>query len=186
MMLQNDTNARLNKALKINLSGSDVNASIIDITHQHVHDGEFFTSNYEELAIANNGVARLRITTGANYCHLIINGEAEGKFRFKTYSGTTYTGAGTLPDATKLTVFNRKTDSVIAPTTIIRHTPTVNVLGTLRGLRTIFGGTGPQSTGGGDSDRVESLIAPNTDVLIVMTNVSGSAQDLSVVLEWYE
>lgn len=50
-MLQNDTNARLNKSLKPNLSGNDVNTSIIDITHQHVHDGEFFTSNYEELAI---------------------------------------------------------------------------------------------------------------------------------------
>ena len=72
------------------------------------------------------------------------------------------------------------------PTTTIRYSPTPNVLGTVRGLRTIFGGTGPRSTGGEQSDRIESLIAPNTDVLIVFTNVSGSAQDLSVILEWYE
>jgi hypothetical protein len=52
----------------------------------------------------------------------------------------------------------------------------------------LFGsGTNPsQSSTGVFSERLESLFAPNTDVLIEYTNESGQAQDLSVYLNGYE
>lgn len=185
MAFPNELLQRLLSALK-NGIGSAFYLGTIDIAHQHVHQGEFFTANHQELAVANNGVVRLRVTTGAaNYAHVVIVINAEGKARFKTYSGTTYTAAGTAADGTKLTVFNRLSTGS-APTSTIRYNPTVNVLGTLRGNFTVFAGTGPQSTGSQSGDRYESLLAPNTDVLITLTNVSGSAQDMEMILEWYE
>ena len=185
-MLQNETNVRLHNSLKHNNNSNNYSIQTIDITHQHIHDGEFFTANYEELAVANNGVVRLRITTSAiNYCHLVIDGSVEGKVRFKTYAGSTYTVAGTTADATKLTVFNRNSGGGV-PGTTIRYNPTPNVLGALRGLQTIFAGTGPKTTGGSNGSREETVLLANTDILIVITNVSGSAQDINVVLNWYE
>ena len=84
-----------------------------------------------------------------------------------------------------MTVFNRLSGGS-APATTIRYNPTVNVLGTIRGNFTVFAGTGPQSTGSSNGDRYESILTANTDVLVTLTNVSGSAQDLELILEWYE
>jgi len=184
-MLQQDTNVRLQNVCKINLTDTAYYVGTIDISHQHVHSGEFYTASYQELAVANNGVVRLRLTAGTNYCHVVATFTAEGKTRVKSYLGTTYTDAGTAPDGTKLTVFNRKTSGGL-PTTLIKYNPTVNVLGALRINETIFSGTGPKTTGSTGGDRVETNTAPTHDILIVLTNVSGSAQDIEVQLDWYE
>ena len=157
----------------------------IDIEHQKVHEGRHYTVNYLEKAVANNGYARLRITTGARAVHIIIAVDTEGKSYWQTYSGTTYTADGTLPDGVKLTFFNRFIDND-GTTTTVRYNPTVNVLGTLRGNRVVWGGLGPQSTGGSDASRIESIIPPNKDVLLVVQNASGQAKDMAVVLDWYE
>lgn len=157
----------------------------IDVEHQKVHEGRHYTANYLEKAVPNLGFARLRITTGAKAVHIMFEIDAEGKAYWNTYSGSTYTSDGTLPDGTKLTVFNRFIE-IDGTTTTIRYNPTVNVLGAARGLRVIWGGLGPQSTGGGTASRIESVIPPNRDVLLVMQNVSGQPKDMAVVADWYE
>lgn len=169
---------------KIQIDGTIYDGTI-DRVHQAVHEGKSFTANYEELLVANDGIARLRISTGSRPAHLVITSESEGKFRFRTYIGSTYSLQGTAADGIKLSVFNRFVGGV-NPTATVRYNPTVTAIGTVRGIRTIFGGTGPQSTGGGGSDRIESIIPANSDFLIVLTNVSGQQKDLSLVLDWYE
>ena len=159
--------------------------TVIDLVHQKIHEGRFYTVNYTELAVPNNGFIRLRITTGAKAIHITFEIDAEGKAYWKTYAGSTYTADGTLPDGSKLTFFNRFI-SIDGTTTVVRYNPTVNVLGTLRGNRVVWGGLGPQSTGGISGSRTETILRPNSDVLLVMQNVSGQAKDMSVVAEWYE
>lgn len=157
----------------------------IDTEHQKVHEGRHYTANYLEKAVANLAFVRLRFKTNANSAHLIIAGSAEGKTYFQTYSGTTYTVNGTAPDGSKLTVFNRSIP-LDGTTTTVTYAPTVNVLGTLRGNQVIFGGLGPQSTGGTSGGRIESIVPPNSDLLIVLQNVSGQPKDINLVLDWYE
>jgi hypothetical protein len=149
----------------------------IDYEHQKVHEGRHYTANYLEKAVANNGFIRLRFTTGARAVHIIFEIDAEGKAYWQTYNGTTYTIDGTLPDGVKLTFFNRFIEND-GTTTIVRYNPTVNVIGTLRGNRVLWGGLGPQSTGGSSQSRIESIIPP-----MVMQNVSGNAKDMAVVAD---
>ena len=80
----------------------------IDLAHQKGHEGKNYTVNYLEKAVVNNGYIRLRFVTPSNVAaHIIFELASEGKAYFKTYSGTTYTADGTLPDGVNLTQFSR-------------------------------------------------------------------------------
>lgn len=161
-------------------------SGMIDKTHQEIHDGHFITTNYLETGVANNATIQLRVITGAKSFHVMFYIDIEGKIQFKTIVGSTYTVAGTLPDGVKLTKFNRKSTSTYVETTTFRYAPTVNVAGSLRGNRMFPGGTGRNSVGLSGGDRVESIIGPNSDVLIEIKNVSGQARDIGLIVEGYE
>jgi hypothetical protein len=160
----------------------------IDFAHQKVHEGVGYVANYLETGVANDTAINLSFQTGANQAHIIIDFTSDGKAYFETFSGTTYSNAGTAPDGTKLTSFSRGVvvPPAIATTSTVKYAPTVAVLGTRRGLRLLNGGTGGNSTGSQGGDRLESIIQPNTNLLIRLTNKGGAAKDLGIVLDWYE
>lgn len=159
----------------------------IDRVHQSVHDGKFITANYLETEVANNGTIQLRIIAGPTKTfHAIFYLDIEGKVYFKTRTGTTYTAQGTLPDGVKLTEFNRMSTSTYVKETTFRYAPTVNAVGTLRGNRMFPGGTGGKSVGLSGGERIESVIGPNTEILIEIQNVSGQTKDIGLIVEGYE
>jgi len=157
----------------------------LDYEHFMVHEGKSYTANYLETALANDATMRLRFTAGAKAAHLIIQFNGGGLGVFNSYAGTTYSADGTLPDGVKLTSFKRAAYNPDATATL-RYAPTVNVLGAMRGNQVIPGGTGPQSTGAGTGSRIESIISPNVDILLTLTNKSGQPKHFGLVLDWYE
>lgn len=160
--------------------------AIMDWLHHEVHEGEMFTSNLLVTNVANNGYLRLRFTTGTKSAHVNnIQILTEGKAYLKTYSGTTYSAAGTLPDA-NLTRFVRNTGNVQVSTSTLYYNPTINVIGTLRGNQLIPGESSKKGSGSIISSIIETIIKPNSEILIEVQNVSSATSDICIVLDWYE
>lgn len=180
-MMPNELIARFLRSLKRQPEG-DYYLGNIDIIHQETHDQNTFVSSMVFSALANNGYARMRITAPATKdAHLNITVDAGGECLFKTYRNSTYTVAGTA-----MTPFNRVTASVLAPLSLVKHTPTINVAGTSRGGRLITGGTGGNSIGSNNSTRFETIVSAGDDLLIEVQNISGNAKNFGIVLDWYE
>jgi hypothetical protein len=145
--------------------------------------GEAFFISHVFLAVPNAGKVYLRHKSGSTkYLHSILDIETVGQWRLKTYSGTTFTADGTALEA-----INRRSDSTTVLDSLFWHTPTINVLGTLR-LDSMFGsGTNPAKTTTGEfGETIESIFAPDADVLIELENLSGSEQYLSAVFNVHE
>lgn len=152
----------------------------IDAVHQAIHLRGMYTISRTALAVANNGYHDIHVIPPAGYeAHLRFLIVTEGKAYLKTYLGTTYTVPGTA-----IIPFNRATNGD-ATTLLAYHTPTINVLGTLRGDDMIPGGTGGNASGGNISGEFESVISPLSDVLFRVQNVKGTAGDLNIILNYY-
>ncbi|HSN66754.1 MAG TPA: hypothetical protein VLS94_08940 [Fusibacter sp.] len=155
----------------------------IDVLHQKVHEGKMLFTSHVFLAVANGVTVYVRHTCGSTkYLHSQVDVRTVGQWTFTSYAGTTYSVAGTI-----IPILNRKSDSAYVPETVFRHTPTINVLGTPRLSFTFGTGTNPAQVNTGTfNDRLESLFAPNTDVLIGLKNESGAPQYLSIQFDFYE
>lgn len=154
-----------------------------DLIHHFVHKGIMMRVVYTFQAVANNASVRIHHKSGTTkYVHSQLEVESIGRWRFQTYGGTTYSNAGIIVNS-----FNRRSDSTYIPQVAFYHTPTVNVLGTLR-IDEYFGSgtTASTRTTGSISDRIESVFAPNADALMVLTNLSGTSQDVTVSFDFYE
>lgn len=146
-------------------------------------EGNAFFVNHTFEAVASAAKIYLRHKSGSSkYLHSVLDLITVGQWRVTSYSGTTYTA-----DGTELTPINRKSDSAIVSDTTFWHTPTIDVLGTPR-LSFIFGtGTNPsQATTGEFGEAVESVFAPNVDVLIELENMGNSTQYLSGIFNFHE
>ena len=155
----------------------------MEYLHNKVHDGEMLYVTKVYTAVANNATVYIRHVSGpTKYLHSEVICETIGQWEFNSYSGTTYTVAGTV-----IPIINRKSDSTYVPEVVFRHTPTINVLGTPR-LNFVFGGgTNPSNSSSGSfQERLESIFAPNADILVGVTNQSGSAQYITFTYNFYE
>jgi len=94
---------------------------------------------------------------------------------------TFYTNGGTLTSS-----FNRKTSASDDSDVDVYVSPTIDSLGDLRGERLILGGAVGQTTGATGGDVIESIIAPNTEFLISVTNTSTAAKDIGIAIDWHE
>lgn len=162
---------------------------ILDVVHRHVHDGEMYVANLKRVGVLDGAKVHLLIRATDKPVHFVLGFGAEGKCLFKTYEGTTFSDDGTAPDGTVLTTFNRVT-SLDGMTALVTYDPTVDVLGTLRGNRIIFGGVDTPgnsavATTTGE-ERIESVILPGDNILIEIENVSGLTIDIELIVDWYE
>jgi len=163
------------------INGNSVNT--VDYISEKVHAGEFLTAAHVFTSVANGETVYTRQAVGSTkYLHSTLELSSTGLWNFKSYIGTTYTD-----DGTAVTQVNRKSDSSYVPDGLIYHTPTIDALGTLR-LDFDFGsGTNPaKATTAVGSERLESVFAPDSDILVALTNNSGSTQRISVVANYYE
>jgi hypothetical protein len=160
----------------------------VDYVHEKVHDGEVFSFNYFDSDVDSGETMRLKIVTGSKYFHFVFEAQFEAKAIFRSRSGGTY-GAGTAPDDVKLTKFARKTDSTKTIETVVTYEPTVTTAGIVRGFRPILGGTGNSRVGSSiGPTRIESLIAPNTTIILEIENTSGTNNNYGCIVidECYE
>lgn len=181
MSFSNELQNRLVRATTV--SGSQTGSVTIEnIQNNKSGEGLAFMVSHVFLAVPDAGKVYIRHVSGTKYLHSILQINSGGKNRFTSYSGTTYSAQGTV-----LSKINRKSDSTAQLTATFYHTPTINVLGTAR-LDFIFGsGTNPATArSSGATDDIESVFAPGADVLIEITNLSGSPQDISVIFNVHE
>ncbi len=142
----------------------------------------FFVSHIFEV-VANNATVYLKHKSGLNkFLHSILDINTIGQWRFTSYSGFTTTADGTV-----IPSINRRSDATNTLDATFWHTPTVTVQGTPRldfmfGAETSFFST---STSAFDEE-IESVFAPETEVLIGLQNLSGGSQYLSVIFNVHE
>jgi hypothetical protein len=155
--------------------------------HDLIHQGKVWTLNFRDTGVANNGYSYLRGITGAKKLHFIITFGNGGEALVNTYTGTTYTVVGTAPDGIKLSVFNRNPAESKPLLSTFTYNPTIGVLGAVRGIRAIYGGSGGGAQGSTSSEPgIESVIPPNSEFLIRIQNLAGTAESPSIVMEMYE
>lgn len=155
----------------------------IDYIHNKIHQGAMFDADKVFLSVANNTSSYMCIKSTTREVHLTIAISTEGTCYVNSYIDTTYTDCGT-----QITAFNRKIDdgSEASPTAEVYHTPTIEDLGTQRYEQLLPGGSRNFAQGGSGSSRIETILYPGKELLVEITNVSGSTIDQGVVFEWYE
>jgi hypothetical protein len=149
--------------------------------HEHIHRGECFDVQKVYAGVANAGKVRFNTIAGAKAMQVTVTVDAEGKARFRSYAGTTFSAPGT-----SLATFNRDLGEAQPATGSVRENPTVGVLGAQRFDKLILGGLGPQSTGLSSGQRVETIIPAGLSLYVEIENVSGQAKDIGITVEWYE
>ena len=154
-------------------------ANISEI-HQAIEDGEVFTISSLKTALANNGTHIIRIRTGSKRTHFVTTVASSGKATFNSIIGATGITGGTA-----YTPFNRNSVSskVYGGTVIID--PTFSG-GTVRGQDLVNGSSGGQKVGGSLSYDLETILAPNTEMILRITNTSGTASDTNIIINMYE
>ena len=181
-MLQNDTNVKLNKSLKIDAEGN-VFIGMIDYFHQKIHEGRMSFASHVFVDVLNGASVYLRHVCGpTKYLHSVLDITTTGEWEFTSFAGSTYTADGTV-----IPQINRKSDSTYVPETTFYHTPTILSEGTPRLVFRFGSGNNPAKASTSEfGERLESVFAPEVDVLIRLTNLSGATQNLSVVFNYYE
>jgi hypothetical protein len=162
-----------------------VTGTLTTITYPHheVHSGSTFHISYfcpHDGLIANDANLDLRFTTGAKYCHITWADSTGGDAESYLYEDGNVTGG------TDLAEVNVNRASTKTATAAGAHTPTVTTTGDL--LQAIFipGGTGPRSVGTQVLRGTEWILELNTTYLFRCTNRAGTAQQMGVMLQWYE
>lgn len=183
MSFSNELQNRMILGLKKDSCG-DVYFGNIDYIHNKVHQGKMLFVG-EVYTVANLGEVYVHFTAGSSkYVHAFAGFSSVGEWRFTSYAGTTYTDNGT-----EITQINRKSDSSYVPEVKFYKNLVgdIDVLGTQR-LDFVFGsGTNPARAGSGSvNEEIESVFAPDSDVLIKVINNSGAEQLLSVLFNYYE
>jgi hypothetical protein len=170
----------------IGLTSDDITGAqaVIPTEHYEVHEGETFQSSYkspDDGAIADNASLEILLQTGSAYPHMTFSVAAGGDCEVLFYEDTTTSDVGTA-----LVENNMQRYSTNVATLTATHTPTVSGVGTL--LHNSFepGGRGPQAPGGTGRSNTEWVLDINTVYLVRATNRAGTAQPMSIVVQWYE
>lgn len=166
-----------------NLSILDGAIESIDSVHAETHEGKHYTANHFYTAVADEAYADMHIRTGATkYAHLIIVVQAEAKSYITFYRDSTYTTNGSA-----VTAFNNNDASANTTESALYYAPTGVTIGTLLYQDFVPAGTSPKPVGGTYVSRNEWILKLNTDYLIRVQNVSGSAtSDTTINFVYYE
>ena len=148
--------------------------------HHKVHDGESFQVWYWADDVADGSSVEILLRVNSEPAHAVFAGAAGGDATAHLIENPTVTAAGTA-----LTAYNLNRTSSNTASTLAYHTPTV-AAGTELVAQFMPGGAGPQASGGQAQSGSEWVLKPDEDYVCRITNISGQAQPLSIIVEWYE
>ena len=163
--------------------GSDRPLVIAAVNHQRLHEGRAFFAYYVQNGgspLADGASVDIVLAAGPGTTpHMTIGSFCGGDSEFFLYEGATSTGGTAFtPVARNRTIANASNVAMVI-------NPTVTGTGTQL-FREFSPGGVKSKAGGGGGNSLEYVLAPLTNYLIRITNVSGSAQVAELVLEWYE
>ena len=158
--------------------------SSMNSDHVYIHKGRLFETfrNASVNAAATMDISFLTSATGYVHIRPSAVSTSGDKVTIAFYEGVIMTvGTG-------MTAYNHNRNSVIVPTAIVKHTPTVTNTGTLIAQGYIGGGTGVggSRSGGERGDINEWVLKPNTQYLLRLTNGSSAANIIQANVLWYE
>jgi len=153
----------------------------VDYAHHEIHSGSSFVAHHIQ-EVANAGTINVTIKTPntTKWAHMlwIIGTELESELRF--YEGSTITGGGTI------TPKNRNRNSSAVSTCVVMGTPTVGTVGSLLFADHLGGGSASARFGGENRADNEWVLKQNTTYTVQLVNMTGSNNQMSVALDWYE
>jgi len=165
------------------VTGSDRPLINVAVNHQRLHEGRAFFAYYVQNSgtpLASGASINIVFAAGPGTTpHMTIGLFCGGDAEFFLFEGATSTGG------TSFTPVRRNRTIATASNVAMVINPTVNGTGTELFEEFLPGGT-KKKAGGGSGDSLEYVLAPLTNYLVRLTNVSGSAQIADLVLEWYE
>lgn len=159
---------------------------VISHFHEEIHDGNHYNVSHLFTAVADDGFALLRITTGSTMeLHFTFEVDSESKILIDVLEGTTYSG-----DGTAVTAFNNRRSSANTTDATIRHTPTIDAAGTIidQHMAGAAGGT-PAATaiGGVGGNQNEWVFKIDAEYLIRVQNKDGTnTKDIVINAFYYE
>lgn len=147
-----------------------------------VEDGNLFTASHLFPAVAASGVVYAHMTPTTRRVAVKVQITANSHTVIKSYSGTTYTDIGS-----PVLIAPRNIGTQYTPVTIVRHTPVIDTLGTLRIIQNMAGGDkNVTATGSSWIETVNLIIPPNVDVLLEITNHGQEITDIGVLANFIE
>ena len=158
---------------------------VISQEHYQLQTGDTFLVSYkspDDANIADDGTVNLHIATGAKQVHLSAWASCGGDMEAELLEGTTIDG----DTGTEMTVYNKRRASATASLSTVKRDITVDSAGTLLEHRFIPGGDGGNAVGGARGEQDEWIVAANTNYMLRITNRAGTAQPMSIEIEWYE
>lgn len=181
-------------AKSVKISGSDDLAQaivdrfnlalvVMDEVHYNIHRGIMFQADYFQATLADDGAVALLVQVDDSQpAHMRLGVATGGDAEIEIYEGPTISASGTGIQAV-----NRNRISSNTPSTLISHTPTISVDGISLSHLLLAGGTGFLSTPGGQGRTFEEwVLQPGENYLVRVTNRAGTAQPVSIGLDFYE
>lgn len=154
---------------------------VIKLSHMYVHDGRMYEASYKTpdgSPLADNANLDILFRPGAANCHFSFGPVAANPIEILFYENTTVTNVGTSLGAVGL----NRIRTLPQAATVYRG-PTISTVGDLLQNDLQVWGIAPYTPSIGE---VPWLLRPNTDYLLRITNRAGSAQDVGIVVQWYE
>lgn len=157
----------------------------IDIAHEAIHLGKYFSHSGIISGLANNAsYDHLFVTpsVGGAHIHLrifLINASS-APVSLYFYENTTTSNNGTAQVGYN---FNRNSANA---TIGLYHTPTITGVGTLINTVYIAAPTAGINSGVGQTSGTEWVLKQGAKYLSRITNNSGSSSNIGYIVEWYE
>lgn len=165
------------------ITGSDRPLVNVEVNHQRLHEGRAFFAYYVENSgtpLADGASIDIVLAAGPGVSpHMTIGSFCGGDSEFFLYEGATSTGGTSFTPIARNRVSSNESNVAMV------INPTITGTGTELFEEFLPGGT-KKKAGGGGGDSLEYVLAPLTNYLVRITNVSGSAQIAELILEWYE
>lgn len=160
-------------------------ALMIDSVHHEVHEGKMWHAAYTNGNVANTAVVDLLFHTGVGVdAHSAWEVFASGAVTVSLYESPVISNTGVV-----LTAYNMNRAMTTTAASLVYSSPTITSTGTVALVngRILPGGSSPTTrVGGGIRSGAEWILKPNTYYLMRVTNTSGAAAVINVVMEWYE
>ena len=174
---------------------ADASGSLIRIGHAHskVHQGVYYNVSHYFSGIADNAEALLLIKLSANYeNHSVIQIGTSGDARLELYENPTLTADGTALSITNHNRSKALASPTYASSSTAFYSPTIGNSPQNYGTALIPGFFLPGGTkdkGGGaiaEASGEQWVWAASNNYLVRAINQSGSAQDISIDIAFYE
>lgn len=164
----------------------DTGAAItIDVVHHETHEGEMWHAESTSASVANNASVDLLFHAGGGVePHSVFEVLAGGQVTVSLYESPVISNTGIA-----LAYYNMNRTITETAHSQIYLTPVLTSTGSvaLVNARLLPGGTSPQTrVGGGIRQGTEWILAPGKYYLLRVTNTSGSATAVNMIMEWYE